>query len=358
MRLNAVEKTYRRGDAATAALRGVTLEIDDGSTLAVLGPSGCGKTTLLRTIAGLENPDSGAVAIDGRDVRGEPPERRSVGFVFQRYALYPHLSVSANVAYGPAARGVARAEIERRVRAALLAMRVDETLWTRKSASLSGGQQQRVALARALAIEPGVLLLDEPLTGLDASLRADVRVELALVQRACGATMIFVTHDQSEALSLGERVAVMREGGLEQVATPRELYERPANAFVARFVGTPAMAQLAGEIRAGRFRTAAGEVDVSAEGIAPGAALAGFRAEAVRLDADGAVRGVVRAAEDFGADAFVYVDGGFGSLVARCAGGAPLPAAGERVGLSIDASRAHFFAARDGLRIEPVSIRA
>jgi ABC-type sugar transport system ATPase subunit len=133
-------------------LRGVTLEIDDGSTLAVLGPSGCGKTTLLRTIAGLENPDSGAVAIDGRDVRGEPPERRSVGFVFQRYALYPHLSVAANVAYGPAARGVARAEIERRVRAALLAMRVDEALWTRKPASLSGGQQQRVALARALAI--------------------------------------------------------------------------------------------------------------------------------------------------------------------------------------------------------------
>jgi ABC-type sugar transport system ATPase subunit len=356
VRLNAVEKTYRRGDAATRALRDVTLEVGDGATIAVLGPSGCGKTTLLRVIAGLERPERGQVFIDARDVTAEPPERRSIGFVFQRYALYPHLSVLANVAYGPRARGLAKTETKRRVRGALQAMRVDETLWRRKPASLSGGQQQRVALARALAIEPGVLLLDEPLTGLDAGLRADVRVELALLQRARGATMFFVTHDQSEALSLGQCVAVMRDGALEQLSSPRELYERPANAFVATFVGTPAMALVDGAVVEGRFRARGDDFSCPAPGIAPGTVTAGFRAEAVRVRSDGEVRGVVRAVEDLGSEAFVYVDGTFGALVARCEARA-LPLPGERIELALDAARVHYFGP-GGARLDAIATGA
>jgi ABC-type sugar transport system ATPase subunit len=357
--LDGIEKTYRAGNVETVALRGITLEVADGEILAVLGPSGCGKTTLLRVIAGLEQPERGSIFIAGRDVGREPPERRSTGFVFQRYALYAHLSAYDNVAYGPRARGLARAEIERRVVHALRAMRVDEALWPRKPAALSGGQQQRVALARALAVEPGVLLLDEPLSGLDASLRAAVRVELALVQRSFGATMLFVTHDQSEALALGRRVAVMRDGAIEQLSSPRTLYEQPASAFVAAFVGTPAMSLVSGEVRDGVFRARGGDLAFAAPGQPAGPVTAGFRAEAVRPSAGGDARGVVRAAEDFGAEAFVYVEGGFGSIVARCDAGAPvLPVAGERIEVALDASRAHFFDVRSGRRLEPVATNA
>lgn len=357
LRLNAVEKTYRRGEAATQALRGVTLEVADGGTLAVLGPSGCGKTTLLRVIAGLEIPEDGSVWIDARDVTAEPPEWRSIGFVFQRYALYPHLSVRENVAYGPRARGVSEARCRQRVEASLQAMRVDAALWERKPAALSGGQQQRVALARALAIEPGILLLDEPLTGLDAALRADVRVELGEVQRACGATMLFVTHDQSEALALGRRVAVMRDGRVEQIATPREIYERPANAFVATFVGTPAMALVEGTVREGRFTSSRGDLSFDARGIAAGTVRAGFRAAAVRVCAGGGVSAIVRAVEDLGAEAFVYADAACGPLVARCDPADPLPVQGESIELAPDPARAHFFDVA-GLRLDPVAAGA
>jgi len=343
VRLAEVSKTYRRGAAPVFALRGLSLDIAEGELLAVVGPSGCGKTTLLRTVAGLERPDSGSIHFGERDVTGLPPERRAVGFVFQRAALYPHASIYDNIAFGPRARGIVASETAVRVRAAAARMRVDEALLAQRPRELSGGQQQRVALARALAIDPDVLLLDEPLSGLDAQLRAELRVELARVHNTIGATTLFVTHDQNEALSLGQRVAVMRDGRIEQLGAPRELYDAPLNAFVAGFIGTPSMALLNGSIGAGRFVTAGGGLDFPSGAQAPGAATAGFRAEDIRLDPAGVVRGIVRVVEDIGSDAYVYVDGTYGALVVRLPADGARPHAGDRVNLTLDAARAHFF---------------
>jgi multiple sugar transport system ATP-binding protein len=343
VRLAEVSKTYRRGTAPVFALRGLTLEVAEGELLAVVGPSGCGKTSLLRTVAGLERPDSGNVYFGDRDVTRLPPERRAVGFVFQRPALYPHASIYDNIAFGPRARRVAAGETEARVRAAAARMRVDDELLAQRPRELSGGQQQRVALARALAIDPDVLLLDEPLSGLDAQLRAELRVELARVHNATGATTLFVTHDQSEALSLGQRVAVMRDGSIEQLGAPRELYDTPLNSFVAGFIGTPSMALLKGSIGAGRFVADGGGLACASGAQIPGAATAGFRAEHVALDPQGEVRGIVRVVEDIGSDGYAYVEGTYGALVARLGADEPRPHSGDSVNLTLDAARAHFF---------------
>jgi len=218
------------------AVDGVTLEVADGELLAVVGPSGCGKTTLLRLIAGLEQPDAGRVLIQGRDVTALPPERRDVGFVFQQFALFPNMSVAGNVEYGLKRRGVPRAERARRVQE-MLAMVGLSQLAGRRPDQLSAGQQQRVALARALAPRPKTLLLDEPLSALDAAIRTRLREELRETQRRLGITTILVTHDQEEALAIADRVAVMNAGRLEQVGTPWELYDRPQTVFVAGFIG-------------------------------------------------------------------------------------------------------------------------
>jgi spermidine/putrescine ABC transporter ATP-binding subunit len=212
------------------------LGVERAEFLAILGPSGCGKTTTLRMIAGLAEPDSGQVVIRGRDVTGEPPHRRGLGMVFQDYALFPHMSVFDNVAFGLRMRRVVEPEIARRVGRALELVRLPD-VGERLPRQLSGGQQQRVALARALAIEPAVLLLDEPLSNLDLKLRNELRVELKEIQRQVGITTIFVTHDQGEALSLSDRVAIMRDGVLEQIGSPLDLYERPRTRFVATFLG-------------------------------------------------------------------------------------------------------------------------
>jgi multiple sugar transport system ATP-binding protein len=343
VRLAQVSKTYRRGAAPVFALRDLSLAIAEGELLAVLGPSGCGKTTLLRTVAGLERPDSGSVYFGDRDVTALPPERRAVGFVSQRPALYPHVSIYDNIAFGPRARRVAANETGVRVRAAAERMRVDEALFVHRPRELSGGQQQRVALARALAIDPDILLLDEPLTGLDAQLRAELRVELARIHNATGATTLFVTHDQGEALSLGQRVAVMRDGRIEQLGPPRELYDAPVNTFVAGFIGTPSMALLQGSIADGRFVAAGGGLEFSSVPSVLGAVTAGFRAEHVTLDAAGDVRGTVRVVEDIGSDAYVYVDGAYGALVARLRAHEAPPRAGDSVNLRLDSGRAHLF---------------
>jgi ABC-type sugar transport system ATPase subunit len=344
VRLAEISKTYRRGKAPVLALSDLSLEVAEGELLAVVGPSGCGKTTLLRIVAGLEHPDRGSVHIGERDVTAIPPERRSVGFVFQRPALYPHVSIHGNIAFGARARRIGGAsEIETRVRSAARRMRVDESLLAHKPRELSGGQQQRVALARALAIDPEVFLLDEPLSGLDAQLRAELRVELARVHNEIGATTLFVTHDQSEALSLGQRVAVLNGGRIEQLGAPRELYDAPANTFVAAFIGTPSMALVKGTIGNGRFVSADGGVSFACGTQAAGAVTAGFRAEQVALDAAGDVRGLVRAVEDLGSDAYVYVDGSFGTLVARLHPAQAAPRAGDSVVLRLEPAAAHFF---------------
>jgi ABC-type Fe3+/spermidine/putrescine transport system ATPase subunit len=232
VRLRDVEKAF----GPHPALRGCDLDVRTGEVMTLLGPSGCGKTTLLRAIAGLVVPDAGAISIAGRDVTWVPANRRRVGMVFQHYALFPHMTVFGNVAYGLRVRRVARPEIERRVGAALALVELGG-LAGRWPGQLSGGQQQRVALARVLVLEPEVLLLDEPFGALDAKLRQAMQVDLKKLVRRVGITTVFVTHDQDEALALSDRMAVMETGRIAQVGTPLEIYDRPASAYVADFVG-------------------------------------------------------------------------------------------------------------------------
>jgi ABC-type Fe3+/spermidine/putrescine transport system ATPase subunit len=247
VRLHGIRKTY----GANPVLRDCDLDVRKGEVMTLLGPSGCGKTTLLRTVAGFVVPDAGSVAIGGRDVTLTPPNRRPVGMVFQHYALFPHMTVLGNVAYGLRVRRVGRAETDRRARAALELVEL-AALADRWSLQLSGGQQQRVALARVLVLEPEVLLLDEPFGALDAKLRQAMQVDLRRLVRRVGITTVFVTHDQDEALTLSDRIAVMRGGEFEQVGTPLEIYDRPASAYVADFVGASNL--LGGEAAGGRVR--------------------------------------------------------------------------------------------------------
>jgi spermidine/putrescine transport system ATP-binding protein len=230
--LRNISKAY----AAHAVLRNVNLQVRAGEFLTLLGPSGCGKTTILRLLAGFEKPDSGEIRIAGQDLRTLPPEERHVNTVFQSYALFPHLTVFENVAFGPRLKRIRGGELRERVNEALRMVKLEEFA-QRKPGHLSGGQQQRVAIARAVVNQPRVLLLDEPLSALDYKLRKAMQLELKQLQRRLGITFIFVTHDQEEALSMSDRVAVMNAGRIEQFGTPRQIYEAPENLFVARFVG-------------------------------------------------------------------------------------------------------------------------
>jgi putative spermidine/putrescine transport system ATP-binding protein len=236
-------RQLRRSYGAVHALAGLDLTLAPGELVALLGPSGCGKTTALRIVAGFERPDSGSVSVDGADITGRSAAKRDMGMVFQSYSLFPHLTAAENVSFGPRLRGVATAE-RRRQAGELLDLVGMSGLDDRYPHQMSGGQQQRVALARALAVRPKVLLLDEPLSALDAKVRLQLRDEIRRIQQELAITTLFVTHDQEEALSMADRVAVMRAGQLEQCAAPAELYDRPATAFVAEFVGT--MNHLAG----------------------------------------------------------------------------------------------------------------
>jgi len=234
VRIETCGKTFADG---TRALEPATLDIPRGETLVLLGPSGCGKTTMLRIIAGLELPDTGGrVLFDDKDMTSVPIEKRNVGMVFQSYALFPNMSVADNIGYGLKIRGMARKERAARV-AELVSLTNITGLENRRVDQLSGGQRQRVALARAVAIRPGILLLDEPLTALDAALRDRLRGELNRLLRALGITTIYVTHDQSEAMELGDRIVVMQKGAIAQIGTPREIYFKPRNRFVAEFIG-------------------------------------------------------------------------------------------------------------------------
>jgi multiple sugar transport system ATP-binding protein len=243
VRLEGVGKVYPNGHVAA---RGLDLEIGDGKFMVLVGPSGCGKSTALRMIAGLESPTSGRILIGDRDVTALGPQDRDIAMVFQTYALYPHMTVRENLGFGLRMRGSARDVIDRRVVEAARALSLEPVL-ARKPAQLSGGQRQRVALGRAIVREPKVFLFDEPLSNLDAKLRVETRAELARLHRRLGATVVYVTHDQEEAMTLGSRVAVMRDGIIQQVAAPMDLYRHPANRFVAEFVGSPAMNFLPGD---------------------------------------------------------------------------------------------------------------
>jgi multiple sugar transport system ATP-binding protein len=237
IRLQGITKVFPSG---FCAIKDLDLEVGDGEFLVLVGPSGCSKTTLLRTIAGLEDVTAGSIAIDGRDVTDAPPRRRDVAMVFQNYALYPHMNVRKNLGYGLKVRRIPRAEAKRRVEEVAGMLGLTELL-DRRPAQLSGGQRQRVAMGRAIVREPKAFLMDEPLSNLDAKLRVGVRASLAELHRRLGVTTVYVTHDQTEAMTLGQRVAVMREGRILQTNRPQKLYEEPKDVFVAAFIGSPAM---------------------------------------------------------------------------------------------------------------------
>jgi putative spermidine/putrescine transport system ATP-binding protein len=323
-------KTFPDG---TRALEPLDLAVDAGETVVFLGPSGCGKTTTLRIIAGLEAPDPGGrVLFDGRDVTALAIERRNIGMVFQSYALFPNMSVAANVAYGLKIRGLGKGEIGERVAEMLGMMRI-EALADRGIDQLSGGQRQRVALARALAVQPRALLLDEPLTALDAKLRDALRLDIDQLLRRLGITAIYVTHDQAEAMALGDRIVVMEHGRVAQVGRPREIYQRPATRFVAEFVGT--MNRLRGRVEGGAFIAAAGRIPWPD---APGDAReVMFRPEDVSLAvAGGHLSGTIAAAFFLGDRTRLFVDVGEDKPLVVEASARGDFRHGETVGLDVD----------------------
>src|SRR3954447_15113519 len=274
-------RTYPRSERP--AVDALDLEIADGEFLVLVGPSGCGKSTSLRMLAGLEEVDTGAILIGDRDVTDEPPKSRDIAMVFQNYALYPHMTVEANMGFALKLAGVPRTEIARRVSEAARILDLEKFLQRRPKA-LSGGQRQRVAMGRAIVRSPQVFLMDEPLSNLDAKLRVQTRTQIAALVQRLGTTTVYVTHDQVEAMTMGDRVAVLRDGLLQQVATPRELYERPANVFVAGFIGSPAMNTGTGEGLAGGVQLGSAVLPVPRDRLAraaagSGRATVGFRPE-------------------------------------------------------------------------------
>jgi multiple sugar transport system ATP-binding protein len=350
--------TRRYEGAEGAALRGLDLDVRDGELLCVVGPSGCGKSTTLRLIAGLDAPDAGTIAIDGRDVGKTPPQDRDVAMVFQGYALYPHLTVEENIAFPLRMRGVARAERERRVRDASALLSI-ERLLKRTPGELSGGERQRVAMGRAIVRSPKAFLFDEPLSNLDAALRSELRVEIGSLVRRLGTTSIYVTHDQVEAMTLGDRILVMRAGTIEQLGTPRAIYEDPATSFVAGFLGTPPC-NLVDTVR-DEDRLVSGQLDVPVpQGLGSAERVTiGLRPEHLALGQNGSgdalsIPGEVVAAEPLGAETHLHVDTGGARLRARVPGW-NAPARGETVRLSIDRQRILYFDAATGARLRPAA---
>ena len=307
IRLQQLTKVFPGG---VRAVDDVTLTIEDGELLVLVGPSGCGKSTLLRLLAGLEEPTSGSIAIGGRDVTHLSPRKRDIAMVFQNYALYPHLTVRKNLAYGLKARRTSKQEIARRIDEVGRMLGLEELL-DRRPAALSGGQRQRVAMGRAIVREPAAFLMDEPLSNLDAKLRVGMRAELTRLHQRLGTTTVYVTHDQIEAMTLGQRVAVLRDGVIQQVDTPQSVYAEPANLFVAAFIGSPAMNLVEATVADGAIAFAGFRISLpTAVEHANGRVILGIRPEAFadsRSADPSAPRIEVEAAvvEDLGADAHV-----------------------------------------------------
>jgi multiple sugar transport system ATP-binding protein len=344
---------------ATEVLKGIDLEIDDGEFIVFVGPSGCGKSTLLRTIAGLEEPTAGEISIGGRKVEGLSPSERGVAMVFQSYALYPHMSVYENLAFALKLAKTGRSEIDRRVRAAADTLNISDFL-DRKPRALSGGQRQRVAIGRAIVREPQVFLFDEPLSNLDAALRTRMRYEFAALHERLQTTMIYVTHDQVEAMTLADRIVVLNEGRVEQVGEPMELYERPHNLFVAEFIGSPRMnlipaAVVSATASEAVVRTRGGDVlsvKVDASTAAPGKEVTlGIRPEHMTLGSGG-ICADMTFAETLGHATYAYGQYAGTALTVQLAGDRR-PRAGDRLDLSIPPERAHLFDAEGSAFARP-----
>jgi ABC-type sugar transport system ATPase subunit len=343
--LQQLQKTYDR----YAAVRELNIEIVDGEFLVLLGPSGCGKTTTLNMIAGLETPTSGRVLFDGEDVTNVSAYRRNVAMVFQSALLYPHLNVRRNIETSLRHSGLSRTEKDRRI-ADVVRMLEIEALLDKLPAQMSGGQRQRVATAKAIVREPAAFLLDEPLSALDAALRLSLRSELVNLQKRIATTTIFVTHDQIEAMTMGDRIAVMAGGHLEQIGTPEEIYSEPATLFVAGFLGSPPMNLIEGEVAAGCFRSSQLSVPAACP---PGRGTLGVRPQDTRIapaDEDNALPGTVFAIEHLGRESVVIVDAGTGAkLRVLVPPGFPVRI-GDRLGLVPNPDRCLLFD-RNGARV-------
>jgi multiple sugar transport system ATP-binding protein len=376
--LDNLSKVFSGG---VVAVDGVSLTIGSGEFLVLVGPSGCGKSTLLRMIAGLEEVTGGTISIGERDVTDLPPRARDIAMVFQSYALYPHMTVRQNLGYGLKVRKTPKREIGERVTRAAELLGLDQLL-DRKPAALSGGQRQRVAMGRAIVREPKAFLMDEPLSNLDAKLRVSMRAQLAALHGRLATTTIYVTHDQIEAMTLGQRVAVMRDGRIQQVDTPQELYARPANLFVAAFIGSPAMNLVEAELAHGQVRFGGYAIPLPATDTTPdGQVIAGIRPEAFQdaAFADASLPRIdvkVEVVEELGADTHVLFSVAAprvevtevreaagdedttlatveGSLFTARVDPATSAKPGAPLRLAVDPSRFHYFDPETGLRLEP-----
>jgi multiple sugar transport system ATP-binding protein len=346
--------------ASRPAVDSLSLQLEDGELMVLVGPSGSGKSTALRMLAGLEEVDAGAIYIGDREVTYTPPKERDVAMVFQNYALYPYLDVAANIAFPLRMARIAKSERERRVKEAAEMLGLTELL-ARKPGELSGGERQRTAMGRAIVRNPRAFLMDEPLSNLDAKLRVQMRADIAALQRRLSVTTLYVTHDQVEAMTMGHRVAVLSQGELQQCDTPRALYDRPANLFVAGFIGSPAMNLCQAQLGADGHAELNGlRVELSAGAAAAATrkglreVVLGLRPESIELAGDG-IPARVEVVEELGADAYAFcmadLPNGAGKLVARTDWRRP-PAQGERVGLRPLPGEAHVFDPASGERLD------
>jgi sn-glycerol 3-phosphate transport system ATP-binding protein len=350
--LRRVEKTYGAGPKGNKVIHGVDAEIADGEFIVIVGPSGCGKSTLLRMVAGLEEITGGEIDIGGRVVNQLEPAERDIAMVFQNYALYPHMSVYDNMAYGLKIKKVPKAEIDARVHKAAKILELGELL-DRKPRQLSGGQRQRVAMGRAIVRQPQVFLFDEPLSNLDAKLRAQTRLEIQKLHRELGVTSLFVTHDQVEAMTLAQRMIVMNAGRIEQMGTPEEVYGRPATTFVASFIGAPPMNLVSGSAVADGFEVGGHVLPLPAPAPRAGALLLGARPEHVAIDPQGTWPFHVDVVETLGAERLVYGQLASAAFTLRMDGTLPAPAPGAQLRVAVQARHLHWFDPSGGQRLEP-----
>jgi sn-glycerol 3-phosphate transport system ATP-binding protein len=352
--LKNVIKRYGRGPGAVQVIHGVSAEFAHGEFIVIVGPSGCGKSTLLRMVAGLEEISEGVIEIGGKVVNNLEPAERDIAMVFQNYALYPHMSVFDNMAYGLRIKKLSDADIQARVDKAAKILELSHLL-ARKPGQLSGGQRQRVAMGRAIVREPQVFLFDEPLSNLDAKLRAQTRLEIQKLHREAGVTSLFVTHDQVEAMTLAQRMIVMNAGRVEQIGTPEEVYERPASTFVASFIGSPPMNLIEGTVSGNQFM-----LDMGTKSMAlplPGGTAApmqkvvlGIRPEHMSTTASGWTLNV-EMVEMLGAERLVYGKLGNQLLIVRADPAQPPPKVGDRINVMPQARRVHWFDLGSGQRL-------
>ena len=343
-----IRKTFGKGDKMVEVLKRIDIDVAPGEFLILVGPSGCGKSTLLNIIAGLDEPTDGEIRISGRNVVGVAPAQRDIAMVFQSYALYPSMSVAENIGFALEMRKVPKAERLARVQQVAATLQISHLL-DRRPSQLSGGQRQRVAMGRALARQPQLFLFDEPLSNLDAKLRVEMRAEIKRLHQLSGITSVYVTHDQIEAMTLGSRIAVMKDGLLQQLGTPDDIYSRPANTYVASFIGSPTMNMVQGQAagQAG-FEIAGASLPLTAPVAGP--AQLGLRPEHIALADDAPWRGEVSIVEPTGADTFVVVRTAAGDVTVRTSAQARV-SPGDQVGLQASGDHASWFDVHSGQRL-------